>query len=465
MRRATILWTVVLVALALRLPGLWTDFWLDEIWALQNVGSLSSALGVVTDIHHDSNHWLMSLWMYLVGPEAPFWLYRWPSLVAGLGTVLAAGWLARADGTSRLLAMLLVAVSFPLGYYASEARGYALAACASLLSLGCLLKWVVEGRRRWLVAFWAAAAGGLLAHLSFVIVLAAAAVLLSAAYARGRVSFAEAAAPLGVPALLLMLLWLFDLRFLTLGGGPPLDVRRLLAEVGALTVGAPIDLSITPLLAILGGVSLAVALVVHACSLRSGMAGEQTAHELELVFYVSVFVLPLAVALALHPPFFFPRYFLVSLAFVPMVLASALTGVSTRLRTAGVIAFALLSLWSWTGFWRDGRGHYAAAVEQMLAAAAGRGATVASDHDFRNGTVIGFYIDRLGLPGQCLTYVEEADDADFVVVSDRRRFDDAAPCAECELLGQYPSSLLSGTAWQVYGAGPHGPSPACDRHP
>lgn len=465
MRRATALWTVVLVALALRLPGLWTDFWLDEIWALQNVGSLSSALGVVTDIHHDSNHWLTSLWMYLVGQEAPFWLYRLPSLVAGVGTVLAAGWLARADGTSRILAMLLVAISFPLGYYASEARGYAVAACASLLSLGCLLKWVVEGRRRWLTLFWAAAGCGLLAHLSFVIVLGAAAVLLFAAHVRGRLSLAETLAPLGVPALLLMLLWLFDLRFLTLGGGPPLDMARLLAEVGALAVGAPIDLAVTPLLAVLGAVSLAVALTGHAYSLRSGTAGEPTAHELELVFYVAVFVLPLAVALALHPPFFFPRYFLVSLVFVPMVVASALTGAGTRLRTAGVLAFVLLSLWSWAGFWRDGRGHYAIAVEQMLAAAAGRGATVTSDHDFRNGTVIDFYVQRLGLPGQCLTYVEGADEVDFVVVSDRDRFDEAPPCAECELLGQYPSSLLSGNAWQVYGAGPHGPSPTCDRHP
>ena len=113
--RRTAIW-LVLVALALRLPGLWTDFWLDEIWALNHVGALGSSVGVFTDIHHDSNHWLMSLWMYAAGAESAFWVYRMPSLVAGVLTVAVAGLLARHERTDPTLAMLLVAVSFPVGF-------------------------------------------------------------------------------------------------------------------------------------------------------------------------------------------------------------------------------------------------------------------------------------------------------------------------------------------------------------
>jgi hypothetical protein len=85
---------IFLIAALLRLPGLFTELWLDEIRALSNVAAIGSAAEVFTGIHHDSNHWLVSLWMYALGQEASFWMYRLPSFLAGVAAVLVVGWLA-----------------------------------------------------------------------------------------------------------------------------------------------------------------------------------------------------------------------------------------------------------------------------------------------------------------------------------------------------------------------------------
>ncbi len=436
---------VLLLALALRLPGLWTDFWLDEIWALRNVGTLNSALGVFTSIHHDSNHWLVSLWMYVVGQDAAFWLYRLPSLLAGLATVIVAGRLADAERAGSSLVMLLVAVSFPLGFYATEARGYAVAASAGLAAFLCLLRWLETRERRWLVAHWCAASAGLLAHLSFVAVLGAETVFLVVVASGDRRVVWSLLQPLVGPVVVFVLLFAFDLRHLQLGGGPPLDALRLLADVGSLALGGPVDSPAAPVVAV--GASAGVLLAIG--SLARPARGTPAAPgfaRLTWVFYAAIFVVPAVGALVLRPPFLFPRYFLVSLAFVPVVLVLGLKRLPGLYRPALVAVWLALNGWSWVGFAQAGRGHYAEAVADMVAAETGA-VTVSSDHDFRNSTILDFYRDRAGLSAADFSHVESG--GQFFIVSERGA---GAPdsCADCALLGDYQSVPLSGTPWRVY---------------
>jgi len=49
---------------ALRLPGMMHDLWLDEIWSITLIRKLSSPLGIFTEIRYDNNHWLNSLYLY-----------------------------------------------------------------------------------------------------------------------------------------------------------------------------------------------------------------------------------------------------------------------------------------------------------------------------------------------------------------------------------------------------------------
>src|SRR5204862_1912632 len=103
----------------LRLRGVFTDFWLDEIWGLRIALAAPSPLALITQIHQDTNHPLVSMFLYAIGPVRHWEWYRLLSLACGLGTIF----LIR-DRTYRILA----ALSFPLIVYSSEARGYAPAA-------------------------------------------------------------------------------------------------------------------------------------------------------------------------------------------------------------------------------------------------------------------------------------------------------------------------------------------------
>ena len=93
--------------------GIWAatdEFWLDEIWSLFDfAGDANSPLDIFR-AHHDNNHYLVTLWMYLLGPNQGNWvLYRVPSILAGIGTVLlAASGIVLCWGTAATLAATIL---------------------------------------------------------------------------------------------------------------------------------------------------------------------------------------------------------------------------------------------------------------------------------------------------------------------------------------------------------------------
>ena len=67
------------------------EFWLDEIWSLMAFTRMPHAWRNVFTFHHDNNHYPITLWMDLVGPDRRDWMiYRLPSLLASVGTVILA---------------------------------------------------------------------------------------------------------------------------------------------------------------------------------------------------------------------------------------------------------------------------------------------------------------------------------------------------------------------------------------
>ncbi len=81
---------LVLVAAALRLPGLFTDFWLDEIWTLKIVLGMDSGWDVFTEVRHSNNHHLNTLIFYALGDLEHWSLYRIHALLAGVASVALA---------------------------------------------------------------------------------------------------------------------------------------------------------------------------------------------------------------------------------------------------------------------------------------------------------------------------------------------------------------------------------------
>lgn len=129
---------MLLLGLTLRVGGSTGELWLDEIWSLALAAQLKSASQIFT-IHHDNNHYLISLWMLFCGVRKAWWLYRVPSILAGMGAALAAiriGW--RQSRETAFVAGLLISLSYLAVFYSSEARGYAIACCMALVGYDCM---------------------------------------------------------------------------------------------------------------------------------------------------------------------------------------------------------------------------------------------------------------------------------------------------------------------------------------
>jgi hypothetical protein len=445
-RPALGLTALLVLAALLRAPGLETELWLDEIRALANVSSIDSAVDVFNAIHHDSNHWLTSLWMYVLGPEAPFWLYRLPSFLAGVAAVLAAGWLASQDDGKARLAMLLTATSFPLVFYSSEARGYSLAALAALLLLFCLVRWLETNETRWLVGGALVAVAGVLSHLSFLLVVAAATIYALVVAGRGGTTLIRAIAIPSAALLAVLALIAIDLRYLGIGGGTREPPSAVLVETASLAVGGPIEGRYVSLFA-LGSALLLLAELARRIARFWPARSATDARSHLWAFYAALALLPPWIAYAVDPPFLFPRYFLVCIAFVPLLTA----GLMSRLPPPW--AHLLVGLWMVTNgyaiarFTEEGRGRYAEALQFLLDSSPGAEVVIASDHDLRNERLVGFYALRLGEEGHRLRYVSEdrAAAAEFWIGS----YEGSRPPGSW-LLGVFPSSSLSGASWSLY---------------
>ena len=103
-RKVSLVWwhlvflIIVALAAAVRLPGCFSNFWFDEIWTFSYANQLDSPLQIFTELRHDNNHHLNTLIFYLLGDCEHWMVYRIHSLVAGIGAVILAWFIARRAG-------------------------------------------------------------------------------------------------------------------------------------------------------------------------------------------------------------------------------------------------------------------------------------------------------------------------------------------------------------------------------
>jgi uncharacterized membrane protein len=161
---------VMIAGAVLRVRAACDDFWLDEIMSLGLAQSISHSWEILT-IHHDNNHILNTLYLFLLGKQKNWVWYRIFSVVTGTASVAIIGYgTLRRGFLEAATATVLAALSYPLILYASEARGYAPAVLFSLTSF-FLLQGYWESRTFWkLVLFWTSVALGLLSHFTFIYV-------------------------------------------------------------------------------------------------------------------------------------------------------------------------------------------------------------------------------------------------------------------------------------------------------
>lgn len=409
-----------LVGAALRLPGLLSEVWLDEIWSVQVAREATSAADFLLKVRTDNNHVLNSLWLYVVSGTSDGRLLRLLSFAASVAAVaLAAVAGARFGRRAGVLAGALVALSFPLAALTTEARGYGLEHAFALGAFLALARHLDAPTPWSAAAFGVSAALGLLAHLSFVHVLAAAFAwsawrIIRAPRPRGE-RLAAFAGLWAFPAAFAAGLWWVFARHLVEGGGPLFTPLATAAETAALTLGLPDAWTSLAL--------LSAAAVLAAGCLRLRRDGDDA----WIFFLVVVLVSPAIVVGAMRYTILRPRHISLSILFLLVLLArvaAALVergGAARAAAAAGLLVFAGGNLWRTGAFAREGRGHYREALREMTRKSPGPLVTVGGDNDFRTGLTVAFHAATLP-PGVRIAYVTRESwppaGPDWVIVHD-----------------------------------------------
>lgn len=448
---------IVVLGMALRLLAARGDLWLDEIWSLKLASLAGSAWGVFASVHQDNNHYLTTLWLLFTGPSALSLVYRLPALAAGAGVlVLVLLRPLRLGPGQTLIWLLLLAGSPIIVHYSSEARGYALVMFFAIAGCVALDRYLATRKLIWAALFALAALLGLLAHLTELYVLLA---FVAWAVADWRLNktgrrFAwSLLAAFAAPAVAFIALWLVDLRQLTVNGGPANNLTDVLRELMRDTLGLPRGPWELLGIVVLAGVTHELWQLARA-------------RQAEWIFLAMViFIAPVLVIVMARPPFLLPRYFVVAMPFLLLLVARALARLANRPGWGRAAAFALLAAFlAGSGvrdarLLRDGRGNYRAAVEYMVGNTPAGEEAIASDNDFRNPMVLNYYLPRV--PGASgFAYVTSADWAgraplwfvchDFSADPQPWREFAGPQGRRYRLLREYPYAGLSGWHWQLY---------------
>jgi 4-amino-4-deoxy-L-arabinose transferase-like glycosyltransferase len=319
---------LVLVGTALRIHGLNSALWYDEIVTLvESVRMPFSTL--LTQFPSNNNHVLYSLLgrvsVAAFGEQA--WSLRFPAVVFGIAA-LPMLYVLGASVTSRLeavAAMALLAVSYHHIWFSQNARGYTILLFCALLMTHLLLNGLREGRRYAYVQYGLVAALSAYTHLTMVLfVIGHAVVIASYLLARGgwRFVWLDWRAPAlgfvvaGLCTLVLYLPMLVDVR----------------AFFGRASTGAAVATAGWALGEALRGLRLGFAtsgaISVGGALFLLGCASYYRGDRLVLALYIIPGVLLLAAVLLMQRPTF-PRFFFFLAGFALLIVVRG-TAVACR---------------------------------------------------------------------------------------------------------------------------------------
>ena len=382
---------VLLLGLTLRVGGSTGELWMDEIWSLAIATHLKSASQVFT-IHHENNHYLISFWMLVCGMRRAWWVYRVPSILAGMGATLVAiriGW--RQSRATAFVAGLLMSLSYLAVFYSSEARGYAIACCMALVGYDCMETYLRDRTWRNSAGYCLAVVVGTLGSLTYVSVTAALGVwsmMVMLWQERTRRSAVQFVVLHAGPVALMVALWLVDIRKMISAPAPQVGLWPVLCETISYTFG------------LVGSFRLESALVVIVLCFIAWQIGNMARRaDMRWTFFLTGLIIAPVVLIAwTGRQVLYPRYFLVNVYLLYLLAALAIGKLwdvyakRTRwLITGALAAWTLGNLLLSVQLWEVGRGHYKDALEFISGNTGGGAARIGATEDFRTGVLVWYY--------------------------------------------------------------------------
>ncbi len=366
---------IAVIAVALRLWSASGDFWIDEIWSLDqlNIALRSgSAADVAALFFHANTHGLNTLYMAVVqsmtGGDASDYAYRSLSVAAGIFSVFIAARIGnRQSPAGGLIAALLISLSYPLVHYAGEARGYSLMVFAGLSCFHLMSRYIKTPSPVIAVAFVAVSMVGLMSHLTFVVMQAGLGLwALSELHQRQQsiISMAAKLVPLfGLQIIALVAYGAVAMDNMVRGGDccPELALSSIGIMAGA-ALGFDAFAHNTD------GLLILVALACAGAIIWLVMQRDKT----WVLYGVVVLAFPLAVWAMENKPDVIHRYFLISVVFMLILLARVMAalwqaGGWQKWTAAVILVFYVAGNSSLLVQFSDGgRGQYKAVLNHIL---------------------------------------------------------------------------------------------------
>jgi hypothetical protein len=456
--------SILIVALAavIRIRGAQNDLWLDEIWSLHLASLISRPLGVFTQIHHDNNNYLNTLWLYCLGPHRDPLAYRAPSILAGIGTIILAGFIGRQrDMATAVFAMVLATASYVLILYSCEARGYAAVIFFSFLSYYLLDRYLREQRPVMALLFSFCAVLGVLFHLIFLNFYLAALVWSAIRLVRSprspkRILWGMLLCH-ALPIAFLVLIYIVDVRRIHQGGGTSFNLMHAAADCLAWAVTPPAAGWMRPFTSL---VTLAV--------FGAGMWLLWRERSNSAIFFIGVIVVvPVALAIISRMEWIYPRHFVISIAFVLLLFSFTLGRLWKNGRLGKAICIAALAVYCAANsfplarLFKDGHGHYREALRYIAAHSLREADTIGGDHDFRIPMVLQFYAPE-AMGGRLVKYYRSdawPPEGPEWIIRHKESLEEPAPAGTSltdnsgnryELVKTFPTAPLSGLHWYLY---------------
>jgi uncharacterized membrane protein len=382
---------VLLVGTIFRMLATGGELWLDELWSLLHVSTITNPTEIFTKVRHDNNHLLNSLWMWIclwVGSPTPL-AVRIPSLLCGVIILyLLFTQIRSEERTTNTVWLALVAFSYPLTLYGTEARGYSLTllcALVSYLSLVRLLRDPYDGKA--IIAFGMCGVVGSLSHAIYVLFLAPALmwvlwqVVTSRLKDNSRYLIRYGMVP---PILTSLVLTLTFYKGMEIGGAPLLPYLEVAATTTSVAFGG---VALSSINAEATGWSLFLAISIVTVCIIEIIAWMRSGDPRALLVTL-ILLTPWVAVATFQPHFILPRYFIIQLLFAYLVAARFLVRLMQQGRFGSLVCAVLMiaylagNLLHTYQLIERGRSHFVE-IFTTLKNTAGT-VTVGGDQDFQN---------------------------------------------------------------------------------
>lgn len=402
----------LLAGIALRCSATTGELWLDEMWSLLKVSQLTNPVEILTTVKHDNNHIFNSLWMWVCGPGQGAILYRLPALFCSLMLLLLLIPPGRKEITGRWSAiwLTLVAFSYPLTLYGTEARGYSLTLLCAAVAFLSLNRLTTNAFDRGAIALFSVAGIlGVISHAIYTLFLAPAVAWLLWNMMRSSLRTNSRAILFGgivPPVLVACALTLTFYRGMEIGGGPRLPYLEVAASAISVSFGgeslSSVNHSVTGWSVFL---CVAISLMCIAESLVWLRAGSP------LATLVALILLTPWIAVGLVQPYFiFERYFIIQILFAYLVAARFLTRlfqqglIGSVVATGLIVAFILANTRHTLTLISVGRSNFVEIFQGLTAQGDEREITVGGNQDFRNSMRLA-YTRMVAPQTSAITYI------------------------------------------------------------